>query len=45
VYAAYFTQDDYFYNSHDGYTYGVDADVTDIFAHTTTMQFEGKHIG
>jgi hypothetical protein len=41
VYAANFTQDNYFYNAHDGYTYGVDTDVTDILACTITMQFKG----
>jgi hypothetical protein len=39
VYAANFTQDDDFYDAHDGYTYGVDTDATNILAHTTTMQF------
>lgn len=45
VYAANFTQDDDFYYAHDGYTYGVDTDVTDILAHTTTIQFKGKPSG
>jgi hypothetical protein len=41
VYAANFTQDD-FSNAHDGYTYGVHTDITDILAYTTSMQFKGK---
>jgi hypothetical protein len=42
VYAANLIQDDDFYNTHDGCTYGVDTDVTDMLVHTTTMQFKGK---
>jgi hypothetical protein len=45
AYAATFTQDDDFYHARDGYTYGVDTDVTNILAHTTTMQFEVKPSG
>jgi hypothetical protein len=42
VYDSNFTQDDRFYDAHNGYTYGADTDVTDVLAHTTIMQFEGK---
>jgi hypothetical protein len=45
VYTVNFTQDDDFYNTDDGYTYGVDTDVTDILLHTTSIQFEGKPLG
>jgi hypothetical protein len=45
VYSVNFTCDDNFYNAHDGYTYGDDTDVTDILAHVTAMQFEGKPLG
>jgi hypothetical protein len=37
VHAANLTQGDDFYNAHDCYTYGVDTDVTNILAHTSTM--------
>jgi hypothetical protein len=43
VYAANFTQDDDFYYAYNGYIYGVDTDVTDILAHTTTIQFKVNH--
>jgi hypothetical protein len=42
VYAANFTKDYDFYYAHDGYTYGVKTDISDIIDHTTTMQFELK---
>jgi hypothetical protein len=45
VYTANFTQVDNFYDAHDGYTYGVDTDVTGILAHTTTMKCKGKPWG
>jgi hypothetical protein len=40
VYAANVTQVDDFYDARDGYTYGVDTAVTNILAHTITMQFK-----
>jgi hypothetical protein len=45
VYSANFTQDDDFYYTHHGHTYGVDTDVTDILSHTATMQFKAKSSG
>jgi hypothetical protein len=42
VYAASVKHDDNFFNAQDGYTYGVDTDVTDILAHATNMDFKGS---